>query len=846
MLARLPPDETASGANASAGRGKFRQLAIAWLHLSVLWAFAFAKPLFDVVADSPEFFVARGNTRGDIILFAVAAVLLVPTVLVLCEACLWRLPTARRALHLLFVAGLAGAFALQVLADAVGPSAALLLLLAALVGAAVAFAYSRVRAVPMVLTVLGPAPLVFLMLFLLLSPVSKLVLPQGEGAAAAAEVKSNTPVVLLVLDELDPNMLMNSNERIDRTRYPNLAALAARSTWYPNATTVNTQTTTAVPALLSGRVPDPGALPIAADHPNNLFTLLENSHSLDVTETATEICPAEACGERARKPFPRRIRSLAKDLGVVSLHLVLPQGLRSKLPAVDQNFENFAGGARDDEGSPPPPAGEVAVPAAALQNRTSIFEEVVSRVERDEKRPSLRFLHAALPHMPWQYLPTGQQYVVSGPDSPGLVDEVWTEDPVPARLGLQRHLLQVGFVDQLVGRLVGRLRRTDVFDRALVIITADHGVSFRAGLPRRRATSATLSDVGGVPLLIKYPQQRRGRVDGSMVRTVGVVPTIADELGTELPWKADGLPIRGGTPGGDRVEVWSGSGGQSVGASFDAFVRQRKAGLRRMLRLTGSDVGWSTLFASGQSSALLGRRAAELSTAAPAPARVEFDSAELFRPVSAESRLVPSFVTGRIVGELGAGQRLAVAVNGKIRGLTASFRDGEDVRLGAMVPSETFHAGANEVEVFAVKAEGSTMSLLRLGGERPASYRLVEKDGETLVVGAGRETPAHKGSVEGFVDSLDRDDEGVIIGGWAADRAPKRPADRILVFEDGRLLAQEEPSVARPDITESFDSPAVAQSGFELRTNALRGELSAIRVFALSAGEASELPLFED
>src|SRR5215212_5299088 len=69
-----------------------RALLLAWVHLAVLWAFAFAKPLFDVVADSPEFFVARGNTRGDILIFAIATVLVPPTLLVLVEALLVRLP----------------------------------------------------------------------------------------------------------------------------------------------------------------------------------------------------------------------------------------------------------------------------------------------------------------------------------------------------------------------------------------------------------------------------------------------------------------------------------------------------------------------------------------------------------------------------------------------------------------------------------------------------------------------------------------------------------------------------------------------------------------------------------
>jgi hypothetical protein len=97
-------------------------LGWAWLHLATLWAFAFAKPLFDVVADSPEFFVARGNTRGDILVFAFAMVLVPPTAMVAVEALALRAPRVRLGLHLAFVAALAAALFLQVLDDAVGVS----------------------------------------------------------------------------------------------------------------------------------------------------------------------------------------------------------------------------------------------------------------------------------------------------------------------------------------------------------------------------------------------------------------------------------------------------------------------------------------------------------------------------------------------------------------------------------------------------------------------------------------------------------------------------------------------------------------------------------------------------
>ena len=47
-------------------------------NLAVLWTFAVAQPLFDLLGDNPEFFAARGSSGFDIICFSVLLVLLPP------------------------------------------------------------------------------------------------------------------------------------------------------------------------------------------------------------------------------------------------------------------------------------------------------------------------------------------------------------------------------------------------------------------------------------------------------------------------------------------------------------------------------------------------------------------------------------------------------------------------------------------------------------------------------------------------------------------------------------------------------------------------------------------------
>ena len=234
------------------GDSRSRELLFAWLHLTVLWAFALARPLFAVLEDSPEFFVARGNTSFDIVVLALAVTLVPPTLLLAVEAMLFPWRTARRALHLVFVTLLLAVIALQLLEDLGLGSTLPLILLSLALGATGAFLYASTRFVPTVVSVLAVAPVLFVLNFLFVSPVSDLFLSQEDEGAESSEVESNTPVVVVLFDEFSGASLAGRDGRIDASRYPNFARLARTSTWYRNATTVADETTSAVPAVLSG------------------------------------------------------------------------------------------------------------------------------------------------------------------------------------------------------------------------------------------------------------------------------------------------------------------------------------------------------------------------------------------------------------------------------------------------------------------------------------------------------------------------------------------------------------------------------------------------------------------
>ena len=100
--------------------------------------------------------------------------------------------------------------------------------------------------------------------------------------------------MLLILDELPTRSVLDADDRIDATRFPNLAEFAEDATWYRHHTAIATLTEGAVPSMLTGTLPVPERA-IWTNHPDNLFTLLAPTHELEVLEQSTELCPYDSC-----------------------------------------------------------------------------------------------------------------------------------------------------------------------------------------------------------------------------------------------------------------------------------------------------------------------------------------------------------------------------------------------------------------------------------------------------------------------------------------------------------------------------------------------------------------------
>ncbi|HLM32640.1 MAG TPA: sulfatase-like hydrolase/transferase [Gaiellaceae bacterium] len=699
-------------AHARRERFSFPSLLLGGAHLAVLSAFALAQPLFDLFSKNAEFFAVRRSSPLEIVGFALAVTFLPPLAMLVVEALAGLAsPILRRALHLVFVAGLTGLIAIQLVKRAGDHSSALVIGLAAAVGLAVALLYLRVPPARSFLTILSPSPLVFLALFLLTSPIEKLVLPEDVNAAVT-DVSARTPVVMIVFDEFPDFSLMNRAKKIDADRFPNFARLARNATWFRNATTVSHTTTKAVPAIMTGIRPRPNKLPIFADHPDNIFTLLGGSYRMNVVESQTSLCPRQLCGDdRPRLTStgqePKEA-SLYSDASYVYLHLIAPPRLEERLPSVSTAWENFGneGGTQTSislSGDSRAPTGHPEL----WDDRGGAARTFFSSI-RVTSEPTLNFAHILLPHGPYQYLPSGRQYVLGSLVALGRDGDSWGPQAHLVVQAYERYLYQLEYTDRLLGRLLYRLKAIGLYDKALIVVTADHGVSFRPEDRRRGPTRTNIQDVAYVPLFLKRPNQREPVMVDDHVETIDILPTIVDVLGISIPWVADG---RSGFGGEHTSQVNVSGFVRPVASVLDA----RDKALLRQIRLFGTGATRPVLFGIGPAPSILGRSVSRLRVVGAGSASAEIDAKPLalLRSLPRGSRFYPSQVMGRVNG-LGAGRPVAIAVNGRIAGTSTTIDSAGAIRFSILVPEELLHAGRNPVRVFAITRTATGIRLAQL------------------------------------------------------------------------------------------------------------------------------------
>ena len=486
--------------------------------LVAAFGYAVTQPALDLLGRNPGVFLERGSDHRDAALIALITALLPATCVYGVEVMIgFASARARRAFHVAVIAALIGLTAM--IAVKAGVELAPLLF----VGIAVAFAIvggvvvTRFATARLFLRYSAVGPPLMVAVFLFASAASTVFTDPDTGPPATA-IERPSRVVMLVYDELPLVSLLDAEGQIDAELFPNFARLAATSTWYRNHSTVSPYTEVAVPAILSGRYPrDTRAIPTLGEYPDNLFTVVRDHYELNVSEVTTRLCPG-GCSSNNRPGFAAALDTTMK----LWWDRVRPDRLAISF-------------------------GET----AATRDVRRTTRRFIRSLQATATTPRLDFAHIMLPHEPFRFTANFQDTQAPA-GMPGVAYLRWTDGP-GAEVARRRHLLQLQTADITLGHVLDRLVALDEFNDTMIVVTADHGMSFTSGEPLRSVSDRNFAEIMWTPFFVKRPQQNRAVVDDRISESIDVLPTMFEAMGVRASIDFDG--VAHGLPRPERSDV---------------------------------------------------------------------------------------------------------------------------------------------------------------------------------------------------------------------------------------------------------------------------------------------------
>jgi hypothetical protein len=682
-------------------------LVARFLQLLAISSFGIAQPLFDLLSKNPGFMVVHRSQLVDLLALSAVLLFCIPVLFFLIEIVLSLFSTRLSSVaHSIFMALLLTLVALPLCQGISALQGWNSIALSASFSLVVVWAYSRWQAFRSNLALLVLSTPIFMIMFLF-NTVQSVTTPTTASSQSPTNIKTDVPIVVLILDELPLASLLDTSGQLDTNLYPNFGRLAGVANWYPQATTISGATLKAVPAILTGCFSDWEQLPNLKDHPRNLFTLLGLSHDCFVQEVQTNLCPTEFI-DGPTPTLGLRLSELFSDVLVLYKHIIYPKTMQSHLPPINNRWNNFTGDGIVQSEKP--------TPITKFQR----FQHYIDSIQK-KTRPLLAVSHILLPHNPYRFYPDGSIHNWREGEGEDLIGHRWVDDHLVLQHAFKRHLLQLAGTDMLLGKLLDRLEEIDLFDEALIVVTADHGACFTPGQSHRHLTEENVHDIMSVPLFIKFPHQKAGKEIARHVQSVDILPTILDFLALDPGWKMDGVSfLDEDLP--DRQILDFLDQDKRVHRQFSVGRIQDTSQTIQWKMSEFSDVGSiEELFAHGAIGPWLGSTIDALPMGDKTDLLLKLNYPERYQEVDLNKVFIPGKITGDLLGWSSRERAtLAVAINGVIAGFTQTYfpRNGQEhCSWSFLVPKENFSSGKNEIAVFLVSEDSSSVAFHSLYSE---------------------------------------------------------------------------------------------------------------------------------
>jgi hypothetical protein len=371
---------------------------------------------------------------------------------------------------------------------------------------------------------------IILLHFIFVSPASTLFKQSTGFKSFIPSTINDTPVFLIIFDEFCGLTIQNTKGELDVLRYPGFAELASSADYFPNALTSHYDTTFSVPSIVSGnlRTGDEKGLAPGAN-------LIEVFKAFGPVNAYSAALPADLIDTQTSNSLV-----VISDLLTLYLHIILHQDwIEGKIGAIPQTWKGFGIFYSDKKTEQKLPV---------RNQEVGHFFDWLGRINTSSGTTQFNLLHTKFPHLPYDTTSLGRLHSNGFEIFKRLMKkgEIFDADQSAINATYHNYMQQASYTDRLLQIFVQDLKQKGLYDRSMIVVTSDHGVSYnKIGSSRRIPINGdSWKNIVSVPLFVKYPHQLKGSVNHSFVTTLDISSTILDAVGVESPWESAGENLK--------------------------------------------------------------------------------------------------------------------------------------------------------------------------------------------------------------------------------------------------------------------------------------------------------------
>jgi len=213
-------------------------------------------------------------------------------------------------------------------------------------------------------------------------------------------------------------------------------------------------------------------------------------------------------------------------------------------------------------------------------NAENLFRDAANWIEAHKGERFFLYVQTIDPHVPYdppqEFLDLYQTEPYTGPIRPRATSEQLERAKLtPPKLRLNEadraylealYDAEVTYHDRAFGAFIERLKRLGVYDKTLIVFTADHGEEFYDHKSWGHGHTV-YQELLSVPLVLRHPASIKPQRVHELASTVDVAPTVLSSMGLAVPNVMEGV---------DRIPQLLGAAAPGLSVAFSDFFDDRR------------------------------------------------------------------------------------------------------------------------------------------------------------------------------------------------------------------------------------------------------------------------------